>query len=138
MAVFEWRRRPTRHFGDEWIPCVDLSLKSATGRWRDIAVHIDTGAVVSVLRSSVAEMLGISVTNGEQVDLSGIGAPARHYYLHVCTARIGNLPEFKMRIAFSDGMDVPNLLGRLDVLDRFHLTLDPSRQESRFAIPTTT
>jgi hypothetical protein len=135
MSVFAWRRRATRHFGEQWVPFAELSLKSSAGRWRSFAVQVDSGAVISVLARSAADLLGIDLTKGEPIELAGIGGEARRYFVHALHARIGDLPEFAMRVAVADREDVPNLLGRLDVLDRFQIDLDASLEETRVTQP---
>ena len=135
MPQFAWRRRVTRHFGEQWVPFADLSLQAISGRWRELSVQVDSGAVLSVLKRSAADLLGIHLEAGESIDLAGIGAPARRYFIHTCSATLGDSPEFHIRVAFADHEDVPNLLGRLDVLDRFQIEFDPSCEETRFSLP---
>ena len=137
MPVFAWRRRMTRHFGEQWTPFAELDLKTVSGHWRAISVQVDIGAVVSVVRRSTAELLGIVLEKGEPIDLAGIGAEPRKYFLHRIPARIGDLPECTMRVAVADSEDAPNLLGRLDVIDRFQMILDPDLIETRFAVSST-
>lgn len=136
MPPFAWRRRMTRHFGEQWVPFADLSLRGKSGRWHDVSFQVDSGVVASVLAPSLAELLGIDVSGGHLVELAGLGGPTRQYYVHECTARIGDLPDFKLRIAFADREDVPNLLGRLDVLDRFQIDFNPTLAQTRFDFPS--
>ncbi len=135
MSVFAWRRRATRHFGEQWVPFAELHLRSISGRWRTFSVQVDSGAVVSVLSCSAAELLGIELEKGDSIDLAGVSAPPRRYLVHELSARIGEMPEFTMRLAIADQEHVPNLLGRLDVLDRFQIDLDPSLEETRLSLP---
>ncbi len=135
MITFAWRRRVTRHFGEQWVPFAELSLKSTRGRWYSISMQVDSGAVISVVPRSVAELLGLRLVNDQPIELASVGAKARGYFVHLVEARIGNMPEFEMRIAVAEGEDVPNLLGRLDVLDRFQIDLDASLEETRVSTP---
>ncbi len=123
-VAFAWRWKPTRCFGSQWVPFADLHLRSTNGRWHTFAVQVDTGAVVSVLPRSAAELLAIRWREGELADLSGISGPARPYFVHILKARLGDLAPFSLRVAFADSEDVPNLLGRLDFLDRSVTTFD--------------
>lgn len=135
MGAFAWRRRKTLHFGEQWVPFAEVNLCSTSGRWQAFSVLVDSGAVISVLSPSAAELLGVEPEKGEMIELAGIDAPARRYFVHRFTASIGEMPEFTLRIAVADHEGVPNLLGRLDVLDRFQIDLDPSREETRFRLP---
>ena len=135
MPAFAWRQRDTRHFGKQWTPFAELDLKSSQGRWYQFSLQVDTGAVISVLPRSAAQLIGIPPNSGELIDMAGVSAPARPYLLHCVAARIGDSGEFPMRIAFAEREDVPALLGRLDVLGRFQIDLDPSLEETRIFVP---
>ena len=135
MGSFAWRRRKTLHFGEQWVPFAELNLRSVSGRWQAFSVLVDSGAVISVLSPSAAELLGVEPGKGETIELAGIDAPARRYFVHRFTARIGEMPEFTMRVAVADHEEVPNLLGRVDVLERFQIDLDPSCEETRITAP---
>jgi hypothetical protein len=135
MAVFAWRRRLTRHFGEQWVPFAEVRLRSKAGRWHGLSLEVDSGAVVSVLRRSAADLLGIDYKSGEAIDLASVGSLPQRYAIHKLEAQIGDLPAFELRIAFAEREDVPNLLGRLDVLDRFQIDLDVSLEETRFSAP---
>lgn len=132
MSAFAWQRRMTRHFGEQWIPFAELHIRSAEGRWRAFSVQVDTGAVITVLPRSAADLLGLSQKVGEPVDLAGVNAPTNPYSVHCVCARLGALPELTVRLAVADREDVPSLLGRLDFLDHFRIHLEPSVSETRF------
>ena len=135
MAVFAWRRRTTRHFGDHWVPFAELHLKASNGRWRTFAVQVDSGAVVSVLARSAGDLLGVDLEAADSIELAGVGQSPRPYCVQRFPARIGDSAEFGLRVALAHREDTPNLLGRLDVLDRFQIDLDVSLEETRFTAP---
>lgn len=135
MSVFAWRRRNTRHFGEQWVPFAEVHLKSRSGRWYTFSVQVDTGAVISVVSRSVGELLGHPAADGERIELAGVDAPARRYFVQQIPTRIGDMSEFQMRVAVAEHEDVPNLLGRLDVLDRHQIDFDASLEETRLTFP---
>ena len=132
MASFDWRRRPTRHSGDQWVAFAELRLLSASGRSRLFSVQIDTGAVVTVLRRSAAQLLGIDPRAGEQIDLVSVGGPPSAYSVHPVRVRIGDLPEFSIRVAIASDENAPNLLGRVDVFDCVSILLDARSRSTTF------
>ena len=134
MAAFAWRRRPTRHFGEQWVPFVDLNLRQANGAWQDFSLQIDTGALISVLRRSAAELLGVNLTSGDQVELGSIGGHPHRYFVHRLQAQIADLAPFTLRVAIAEVEAVPNLLGRIDVFDLLRLDFNPSMQQTRNAL----
>ncbi len=133
MAEFAWRRRMTPHFGEQWVPFAELNVKSTAGRWRTFSVPVDSGAVISLMPRSAAELLGIQPNVGESIELTGVGGATRRYFVHRFETRIGDHPQFEMRIAVADSENVPPLLGRLDVLDRFQIEFDPLLAHTRIS-----
>ena len=73
MACFEWVRQPTKWFGDVWAPVAEITLKGADAKAHKIALHIDTGAVITLLRRSVADLLGLDLTTGREITLGSVG-----------------------------------------------------------------
>jgi hypothetical protein len=135
MPVFAWRRQQTRHFGEQWVPFAEMHLKAESGRWYAFAAQVDTGAVVSVAPRSVADLLGLERSEGDAIELSGVDAPPRRYFLQTISTRIGEMDEFPMRIAIAEQENVPTLLGRLDVLSRYQIDFDTSLEETRIMHP---
>ncbi len=134
MVTVAWRRRATRHFGDQWVPFAELKLQATSGRWRTFAVQVDTGAVISVLHRSAATFLGIELESGGRIELKGVGGSPVPYYVHAVTARIADLPAFPIRVAFAEDEGVPNLLGRLDVLEHLRIDLDAAIKGTRISL----
>jgi len=134
MVAFAWRRRNTRHFGQQWVPFVDLRLSGGTGRRQHFALQIDTGAVISVLRRSAATYLGFEAESGHPIQLGSIGGHPHRYFIHTLNAELGSTCMVSLRFAIAESEDAPNLLGRLDVLDRFRIELDPSVRQTRITV----
>ena len=134
MATFAWRVRETEHFGQQWYPFAEVKLFTVRQRWRPFAFQIDTGAVITVLRRSAAEHLGLLLTGGVPIKLGGVGGPPRLYYVHRLTARIAERAHFELRVAIADSEGVPNLLGRLDFFDRFRMEFDPATHRTSLVL----
>lgn len=88
---------------------------------------VDSGANVSLFQYEVAELLGISVTKGKKIPLSGIGGRIQGY-LHSIPITVAGY-TFRCQVCFSKELHVPlNLLGRTDFFERFRITFEESRQ----------
>ncbi len=135
MPVFAWRNEPTRHFGEQPIPFASVGIKDPDERWRTFSLLVDSGAVISLLCRSVGELLRVPIESGRRITVTGVGRKENVVFVHQLTARVGDGPEFPARFAISTSEDVPNLLGRLDVFDRFLIAFNPSRNETRFDLP---
>ena len=132
---FAWRARETEHFGQQWYPFAEVRLLTARQRWRPFAFQIDTGAMITVLRRSAAEHLGLPLASGMPIELGGVGGPLRRYFVHPLQARIGELGPFELRVAIAESESVPNLLGRLDFFDRFRVEHDPILHRTSIVLP---
>lgn len=135
MPVFEWGQRPSTHFGDIWVPFVHVRLPTSSNSHQSFVLQIDSGAVVSLLRRSVAELLGIELESGRRVSLGGVGGAQTTAYLHTLSTEFGDQFEFDVPFAIADSEVVPNLLGRLGVFDRLQIDFDASLKETRLSAP---
>ena len=73
MPEYSWRRRPTKRCGDVWVPYAQVEIRRTDGRFQAFVVQIDSGAVVSLLRRSVADLLGLDLQSGRKIDLAAVG-----------------------------------------------------------------
>jgi len=82
---------------------------------------IDSGADVSLITRSLGEILGFKLLEKEEIkELSGVGPSTIPYVLRTIKMKIGE-KEFDARIAWSLIEDIPLVLGRLDVFDKFNI-----------------
>jgi hypothetical protein len=110
MAVYSWRRRPTKHFGEVWVPFAQIGLQAGDGRFQAFAVQIDSGATVSLLRRSVADLLGITLEAGRRIDLTVIGDAHTIAYMHEMRMRLtGGKPSFPVPFALAAVEAAPDL-----------------------------
>ena len=91
-------------------------------------LYVDSGADITLLPKKVGEFLGFKIKEGEEVkEIKGIGNSKDPYVIRKVNMKIGK-KEFEARIAWSLIEDVPMVLGRLDVFDKFD-TLFKEREE---------
>jgi hypothetical protein len=133
MPTYEWRRRRTRHFGEVWVPFAEIDLRRADGRYQPLAIQIDSGAVISLLRRSVAELLGINLEAGAKIDLGSVGGNSVVAFRHEIEARLGDGFDMRVSFAIAEREDVPNLLGRVGFFDNLQIDFDASLQETRIS-----
>jgi len=135
MPVYDWQLRPTRHFGQVWVPIAELELFGSNGKPQYVAMQIDTGAVVSLLRKSMADLLAIPLESGRLIEVIGIGGTPTIAYVHSVRARFNESFTLDLRFAIADTENVPNLLGRLDVFDSLRIVFDPVNHETQVTSP---
>ncbi len=83
MPIFDWCRRGTQNFGEVWVPFAHISLRSSDGSRQSLAIQIDTGAVVSLLRRSVADLLAIELETGRRIELTSVGGSSATAFVHM-------------------------------------------------------
>lgn len=135
MPVYSWRRRPTKHFGDVWVPYAEVEIQQTDGNFQAFALQIDSGAVVSLLRRSVADVLGVDLESGRRIELGSVGGGRTNAYVHEIRSRFGDGVEITVPYAIAEIENVPNLLGRCAVFDELQVDFDASLEETRIAAP---
>ena len=131
MGVHKWRRRPTKYFGDVHVPFAHVQVRSSDGRFQSFALQVDSGAVVSLFRRSVADLLGIKLEEGRRIKLASVGGGETVAYVHELQMRFPNWQPWAVPFAIAETETVPNLLGRLGVFDRLQVCFDGMLRETR-------
>lgn len=123
---------PETRFGPVWVPVAKVHVLGRDGSWWGLRTFVDSGALVTLVQWQFGEHLGLAPASGEPVDLSGVkkGAPVMGH-LHTVRMRLGDV-EFPSRIVVAIDDSVPNLLGRLDVFDRFDVSLSAADRTTTF------
>lgn len=136
-VVFPWRKRTTKQFGTVDVPYAEVEILRPDGAGAQrFALQVDTGAVVTLLRRSAAEVLGVDLDAGRAIELGAVGGGQTQAYVHTLTLKLAD--QFFLNdtpVAFAESEAVPNLLGRAGVLDRIGTTLDACLRETQFRTP---
>lgn len=130
MPAPKWRLRPTRHFGEVWVPFVHVDVHVPKGPPRTLLLLVDSGAVISLLRRSMARLLGLQLEAGRRVELSSVGGRHSVAFVHELDTQINGHSRFMVPFAIAEKEEVPNLLGRLGVFERLQITFDGARRET--------
>ncbi len=134
MASFAWQKVQSRSFGVVDAPVAHVWLEAANGRKRQVLLHVDSGAVVTLVARSVGELLELVPSRGRRIELSAVGGAVNEAHVHELTLRIGDQPEpaLKVPVAIATKENVPNLLGRLGVFSSNQVHFDPTMSETAF------
>lgn len=82
-------------------------------------LYVDSGADITLLPKKFGEFLGFKFKEGEEIkEIKGIGGSKVPYVVRKVSMKIGE-KEFKARVAWSLTEDVPLVLGRLDIFNKF-------------------
>jgi hypothetical protein len=117
---FDWELYRSQKFDSVSHPIAPIEIKSISGEWKIFYPIVDSGAVVSVFNEGDCELLGYTLTDGEYYDIRGILGGTTPSYIHQIPVKIKDI-EIKSRIAFTIGNFHKQLLGRMDVFDKFRI-----------------
>lgn len=118
MIIFKYKREPSR-IKDQFIlrPVADIYLQSKSRKWIKFHPYIDSGADVMLIPLSLGKLIGLSFDEKKIEQIGGLRGSVPVIYLKH-EIRIGNI-QFAAQIAWALIEEVPPLLGRTDVFDKF-------------------
>lgn len=94
----------------------------------DTDALLDSGANISVFREEIAECLEITIEDGEETLIQGIGGRIVGY-IHELRVRVDNV-EFPCKVVFSKELTVGlNILGREGFFEYFQITFNEKNKE---------
>ncbi len=117
-TVFPYRREHSKIFGTIYRPIVPVELKWKSERTIQ-RMYLDSGADVTLLPRSVGDSLKFEITDDirEMRGVLDIPIPIIIKNIDIKFCDI----EFPVRVAWAMIEEVPLLLGRLDVFDKFEI-----------------
>jgi hypothetical protein len=118
VPAVEFRYRQETARGEPVLRPVARVLLEHCGRAVLLLPYIDSGADVTLIPKSVGEALGFSLDQGDVQELSGVGEGRVAVAFKTVRMGIGEY-SFDCRIAWALIEEVPPLLDRKDVFDRF-------------------
>jgi len=131
MIEFRYREERSRLTGTVLRPVADVHFRTTDGEWIEAHPYIDSGADITLIPLSFGQLLGLEVVQEEIDELRGIGEGAVSMVVCQVPLRIGD-QEFEARVAWALIEEVPLLLGRLDVFERFSITFEEAERKILF------
>lgn len=136
MAAFEWREKESPHFGRVWVSVIVAEFQSTSGTFKKLHMVVDSGAIVTFVRRSFAEELGVELESGRPNRLANATGGHSEAFVHDLAIRLSDEePAFDVPVAIAARENVPNLLGRLGVFDRRRIEFEPLTRMTRIELP---
>ena len=111
-------------------PILPIELKGK--EWISYDAYVDSGAGYSVFHSDVADDLEIRLEDGEKAYVTVGDGSQIIVYLHKIIVRFSG-EEFEAMIGFSRHLGIGfNIIGRLDIFDRFKICFDELEKNVEF------
>ncbi len=127
MITFNYRREKSAITGDILRPVASIEFRSKDGGWIELRPYIDSGADITLIPLTFGRLLGLELKKEEIKHLRGIGGVGVPVVIKEIDTRI-NGTEFSVRVAWALEEDLPPLLGRVDIFDRFTITFDQRKE----------
>lgn len=117
---FRYREEDSEITGKILRPVAVLEFNSRDGEWIEIRMYIDSGADVTLIPLSFGRLLGLELRKEDIKHLRGVGGGEVPVIVAKVDIRMDDV-EFPIDVAWALEEDVPPLLGRTDVFDRFRI-----------------
>ena len=127
MITFNYRREKSGITGDILRPVASIEFRSKDGVWIELRPYIDSGADITLIPLTFGRLLGLELKKEEIKHLRGVGGAGVPVVITEVDTRIGDA-EFPVRVAWALEDDLPPLLGRVDIFDRFTITFDQRKE----------
>ena len=127
---FRYREEESEITGTILRPVAALQFKSRSGEWIEIRMYIDSGADITLIPLSFGRLLGLELRKEDIKHLRGVGGGDVPVIITKIDIMMDDV-EFPIDVAWALEEDVPPLLGRTDVFDRFKIMFN---QGSRIII----
>jgi hypothetical protein len=122
-TIFDWKPAEEKSvFGNIRNPIAIVEIMSKSNEWEIFYPLVDSGAVVTLFNESDCELLGLNLTDGIPFKIKAAFGQQCQAYIHQVTMKIGK-DTISSRIAFTEGQDHKQYLGRIDVFDHFQICL---------------
>jgi len=120
MIDFEFREEDSNIFGKILRPIADVYFKDNEDSEVIAFMYIDSGADITLIPQKFGEALGFKVEEDKIIEIGGIGNAIIPIILKKANIRIGNA-IIDVKVAWALINEVPYLLGRLDIFDKFNI-----------------
>lgn len=120
MIIFKYKLEPSR-VKDQFIqrPVADIYIQAKSGKWIKFNPYIDSGADVTLIPLSLGKLIGLSIDEKKIEQIGGLRGSVPVIYFK-SEIKIGTF-QFPAQIAWALIEEVPPLLGRTDIFDKFNV-----------------
>lgn len=120
MIEFNYRDEESSVLGKVARPVADVYFKDKEGNEIVAFMYIDSGADIILIPRQFGELLGFKAEDDKIEEIGGIGNTKIPIILKKTKIRI-NSEILDVKVAWALTEEVPYLLGRIDVFDKFNV-----------------
>lgn len=127
MIVFNYRNEKSTITGNIFRPIASVKFKSKENTWIKLRLYIDSGADITIIPLSFGRLLGLELKKEDIKQLTGVGGTSIPVVITEVEIKINDI-VFPIDIAWALEEDIPPLLGRTSVFDKFTITFDQTNK----------
>lgn len=129
---FKGKELSIPEIGTLWLPTANIELITESTNYL-CEMLVDSGADITLIPRSLGEFLGFSFTGEHIHEIRGIGEGTIPYIIKPISVKIG---EYKLDVNIGIALieEVPLILGRLGVFDKFNIEFKQSSRMTVFRI----
>lgn len=127
MIVFNYRNEKSTITGNIFRPIASVKFKSKENTWIKLRLYIDSGADITIIPLSFGRLLGLELKKEDIKQLTGVGGTSIPVVITEVEIKINDI-VFPINIAWALEEDIPPLLGRTSVFDKFVITFDQNKK----------
>ena len=129
---FRYRKEYSKTFGEIYRPVAEVVFLNGDKEVREF-LYVGSGADITLIPRSIGELLGLVIDNEEIKDMGGVWGSKVPTIIKTLKVRIGDI-EFSIKVAWCLVEDVPPLLGRINVFDKFEVKFKQKEKITVFEI----
>ena len=127
MIVFNYRKEKSTITENIFRPIASVKFKSKENTWIKLRLYIDSGADITIIPLSFGRLLGLELKKEDIKQLTGVGGTSIPVVITEVEIKINDI-AFPINIAWALEEDIPPLLGRTSVFDKFVITFDQTKK----------
>lgn len=134
---FRYRKLPSNQHASGFVGVPLLQVRLINDeRHKDVMALLDTGADDCMFHSSVAQILGIDLADGEEKEYTGIGGQTVECYVHPVELQVQGFNErIEIMAAFTE-QNALAILGQSGFFDNYQVIIE--RYRWRFEVKSRT
>ena len=127
MIIFNYRKEKSTITEYIFRPIASVKFKSKGNTWIKLRLYIDSGADITIIPLSFGRLLGLELKKEDIKQLTGVGGISIPVVITEVEIKINDI-AFPINIAWALEEDIPPLLGRTSVFDKFVITFDQTKK----------
>jgi len=129
--VFKYKKEVNAWGRKFYRPIATLYIKHKDSSWHPYSMYIDSGADITTINKSFGNLIGLRLKPKEQKhELNGVGGKEEFVYRDIEIRIIKKV--FNIKVAWVQNNNIPLLLGREGVFEKYTICFREKQQEIEF------